>query len=312
MTRSRPFPFAGPAGFAPFLATVLPLLLATACGPASSRGGDATVEEASPEVADLPQSDAPQADAVDLPSTAPCTVLFGLPNEKTGLTDAQCRPSCDCEGRRFEPPAYTQAQIAAIEAMVLLDTLPSLDEDPYAHPEQHVPVEGAVCGVLLDAAIPGAYRLKTYDGVDAARADGAIVTHESACGLCSPLPNLAVYMRHPDLTDPVRQCGINGMIAGEEEHLRCLRDLGFDEGCTRIWYYNTLHTQAKCGSLCMELLDAPYHDPDGDLNACLLCDEQESGPVFKAVAGRNRRNTGLPSSMCRPCAEVLPIVHEYR
>ncbi|HNT27256.1 MAG TPA: hypothetical protein PKH10_03660, partial [bacterium] len=55
----------------------------------------------------------------------------------------------------------------------------------------------------------------------------------------------------------------------------------------------------------------PYHNPDGTLNDCLICDEVNSGPVFKAVAGRNRRNTGLPSSMCRPCAEVQPVFHYY-
>jgi hypothetical protein len=102
------------------------------------------------------------------------------------------------------------------------------------------------------------------------------------------------------------------MFQGDDEQMQCLRDLGFDENCARIWFYNTKHTQAKCQDVCMAALDQPYHLPDGTLNACLVCDEVESGPVFKAVAGRTRRNTGLPSSMCRPCSEVLPIVHEYR
>jgi len=55
----------------------------------------------------------------------------------------------------------------------------------------------------------------------------------------------------------------------------------------------------------------PYHLPDGRLNDCLLCDEVQSGPVFKAVAGRTRRNSGLPNALCRPCSEVRPLVHAY-
>ena len=58
-------------------------------------------------------------------------------------------------------------------------------------------------------------------------------------------------------------------------------------------------------------LDSPYHLPDGRLNPCLVCDEEKSGPVFKAVAGRTRRNSGLPNAMCRPCAEANPVVHAY-
>ena len=59
------------------------------------------------------------------------------------------------------------------------------------------------------------------------------------------------------------------------------------------------------------MLNDPYNLPDGSLNACLQCDEEQSGPVFKAVAGRSRRNTGLASSMCRPCSEVRPLDHHY-
>jgi hypothetical protein len=86
----------------------------------------------------------------------------------------------------------------------------------------------------------------------------------------------------------------------------------FDEPCAQVWYYNTLHTRRVCLSVCLRDLDRPYHLPDGGLNPCLACDETESGPVFKAVAGRTRRSSGLPNAMCRPCAEVRPLVHDYR
>lgn len=261
---------------------------------------------------DPPDPDIPEATPTDTPASASCQALFGLPNEKTGLTLDQCRPLCDCEGKRFAPPVYTEEQIAAIAAMVLLEPLSLPAEDPYLHPELHVPPPGKVCAVQVKPPNPGVYHLGTFDGWEQAQKAGFQVTHEGACGLCSPLVNLAVYMRHPDLTDPVRECGLRGMFEGEESQMQCLRDLGFDEPCARIWFYNTRHTQARCQDVCLAALDQPYHHPDGTLNDCLLCDERESGDVFKAVAGRTRRNTGLPSSMCRPCSEVQPILHEYR
>jgi hypothetical protein len=45
--------------------------------------------------------------------------------------------------------------------------------------------------------------------------------------------------------------------------------------------------------------DSPYNLPDGTLNPCLQCDRDESGEVFKAVAGRTRRDTGVPNAICR-------------
>jgi len=50
---------------------------------------------------------------------------------------------------------------------------------------------------------------------------------------------------------------------------------------------------------------------DGKLNECLQCDEDRSGPVFKAVAGRTRRNSGIQSSIRRPADEVSPVAHDY-
>lgn len=58
-------------------------------------------------------------------------------------------------------------------------------------------------------------------------------------------------------------------------------------------------------------LEDPYHLPDGSLNACLVCDEENSGNVFKSIGGRTRRNTGLPNALCRSCEEVRPITHDW-
>lgn len=235
-----------------------------------------------------------------------CTALFGRPSAQTGLTDEQCRPECPClDG--WVAPEYDEADIAALEALALDNPPAELDEDPYLSEPPGLP-PGLVCGVLVDG---GAYSLQTYDDQAAAEADGAIVTHAGTCGRCSPLSDLAVYMRQGDLTGPVRQCGVLGLTQGDDANLQCLLDLGFSLPCAQIWLYNTINTRDACFDECIDALDEPYHLPDGTLNPCLTCDEQMSGPVFKAVAGRTRRNTGLASALCRPCDQVQTILHVY-
>jgi hypothetical protein len=84
--------------------------------------------------------------------------------------------------------------------------------------------------------------------------------------------------------------------------LACLERLGFTHPCAQIWAFNVRHTQDKCLGPCIS--PGFCHLPDGTLNDCLTCDERESGPVFKAVASRTRRNTELATSICRTCTEA--------
>lgn len=245
------------------------------------------------------------------PTPPPCEgdVLFGRPNDKTGLTEAQCQPSCTCLGEPFEAPDHGDAEIEAVLAWQLIEPMPELTEDPYALPAPAEPPPDTVCAVVADPPADRRYHLQSFASEAAARAAGATPTHLGACGLCSPLADLAVYMRHTDLTAPVRTCGLESN--DDAELVACLEALGFTRPCAQIWAYNTVHTRDACIIPCLAALNEPYHLPDGTLNECLLCDERESGPVFKAVAGRTRRNTGVASSMCRPCSEVRPLVHEY-
>ena len=90
----------------------------------------------------------------------------------------------------------------------------------------------------------------------------------------------------------------------------CILDLGFTEPCAQIWVFNSLNTREACLVECLDALNKPSHLPDGSLNACLACDEANSGPVFKAVAGRTRRNSGIPSAICRPGDSVEAIYHD--
>ncbi len=234
-----------------------------------------------------------------------CTVFFGRPTAKTGLTEEQCQPACACGGRMFEAAEFDAARLERLAALRWSNPAQELASDPYGEPAP--PVSG-VCGILVDGA---SYTTESFPSAAEAEAAGAVVSHSGPCGVCSSLQDLVVYATNIDLTTPVRQCGIIGITQGEEASLQCLLDLGFTTPCAQVWYYNTLHTRTECQAVCLSLLNAPYQNPDGTLNECLLCDEEKSGPVFKAVAGRTRRNSGLASALCRPCEEVQPLRHDY-
>lgn len=249
----------------------------------------------------------------DLSNVAPdatlCeTRLFGLPAANTGLTDEQCGPSCGCSGAEKIGTIPDAALIAHVQSFTLETPMMPPAENPYESPAPNPAPDGTLCAAKFANTT---YTLATYPSIDAALAQDAVPTHFGACGLCSPLQDLGVYMAYPDLTTPVRQCGLKAFQEGEEAVLQCIRDLGFTEPCAQIWFYNTMHTREACLVECVRLLNAPYHNEDGSLNECILCDELKSGDVFKAIAGRTRRNTGLPSALCRPCDEVQPLPHVY-
>lgn len=238
------------------------------------------------------------------------TQLFGNPNATTGLTDEQCKPTCtDCGAAPYLPPTFDDAALATLTTLVNDTPSALLTANPYAEGSADPIPEGSVCAVTLKT--PGHYRLDTFGSASEARAAGAEVSHNGVCGQCSSLNNLAVYIAQQDLTEPVRACGLLAMRENDAAALDCLLALGFDEPCAQIWQFNTKHTQLKCLGVCLAALDDPYHLPDGSLNPCLVCDEVQSGPVFKAVAGRTRRNSGLPNALCRPCSEVTPLEHNY-
>jgi len=239
------------------------------------------------------------------------TTLFGRPNAQTGLTDEQCKPSCTCGGEAWNQPTYGEAEVAALKDWQLPNPPAELTSDPYEAAEPPVEAPEAVCGVTRVASGTKDYAVTAYASEKAARAAGATPTHFGACGLCSSLQDLTVYMTQNDLTAPVRQCGLDHFSGPKEDHMQCLLKLGFTRPCASIWYYNTRFTRRACLDECLAAIKEPYNLPDGTLNPCLACDEEKSGPVFKAVAGRTRRNTGLANSICRPCSEVRPLEHRY-
>jgi len=268
------------------------LLLVTACGAG-------------------PTDPAPGGALEGFPEPDPtCSGIYGAPNDNTGLDGDSCTAEVAGAEGTWTPPAWDEATLAALRAWTLLDPPAVPEQDPYAHPDAVLAFDPlAVCAVVPQDG--GAYRLISFTIAAEARASGGVVTHGDSCGLCSSLADLAVYAGIPDLTQPVRQCGLAGVLGGLEATDACLQELGFTPPCARIWAYNAQHTQDACFDICMAELSDPYNQPDGSLNDCLQCDEDESGPVFQAVAGRTRRNSGLATALCRPCETVWRVGHRY-
>ncbi len=161
------------------------------------------------------------------------------------------------------------------------------------------------------------YRLRTFPDRKSAVTEGYVVTHRYHCGTCSSLRDLAVYMAKPDLTKPARTCGRKLTANGIK---KCLMEkIGFAEPCAETWTYNILHTRQQCMRTCVEHyglwnvltndMNDAHADERGNLNSCLACDEHSSGPGFQYAAGRTRRNSGLPSAICRPTGEIYPVEH---
>jgi hypothetical protein len=209
------------------------------------------------------------------------------------------------------PPPSTAADpklLAALRSAVPLNAI-GVDEDPYSAWAGRTPPPAppdTVCGVRFEADRIH-YRLETFGSSAEAQRSGFHVTHAGGCGACSTLQDLAVYLERPDLTAPVRRCGMQPGTLG------CIEALGFSHACAKIWDFNVQNTKRECFGVCMRtwMSGEASTKPDGTLNDCLQCDEDRSGPVFKAVAGRTRRNSGIRSSIPRPNEQVAHVVHDY-
>jgi hypothetical protein len=211
----------------------------------------------------------------------------------------------------ISPLRLDQAHLlAALRSKIPID--PAVNQgDPYLRWANGPPLApaGSVCGVRFEPDEIH-YRLSAFGNSEQARTAGFAVTHFGTCGTCSTLQDLAVYLEKPDLTVPVRRCGIRWSASAS---LECLEQLGFSPACAQTWLYNVQNTRHRCLSVCLWswFEDETPTRPDGRLNACLQCDEDRSGPVFKAAAGRTRRNSGIQSSIPRPNDEISTVIHDY-
>ena len=174
---------------------------------------------------------------------------------------------------------------------------------------KNAPAAQQVCAVKFVDAQNQTYEMKTFDSVTDAHDKGWTVTHEHACGTCSTLQDLAVYIGIPNQTQPVSACTrqAQGDINKVEQVADCITEaVGFTQMCAQSWAYNGVHTGASCQADCQQLASGQgknimaVNPETGQLNSCLWCDERMSGPGFKYSAGRTRRNSGLASAIVRP------------
>jgi len=246
-----------------------------------------------------------------------CATLF-CSAEEQAESDGWCAPSCMCGGYQFSEPSYDRYDVHALRSWRLLNPPDPLAADPF---DEALAAEGdspAFCAAVPVDPSPSArtYRLETFGSEREVHAAGGQVTHRGRCGVCSSFQDLAAYVERRDLNRAGRLCGLAGTF-GDKSQLNCLRKLGFTEACAQIWSFNIDHTRSECMGICTATVPTRHKLPDGSLNACLACDEANSGPTFKAVAGRTRRRSGLTSAIARPCLDaegtpaVYPVEHYY-
>jgi hypothetical protein len=168
----------------------------------------------------------------------------------------------------------------------------------------------AVCGIKYTSKSCAQYKMISYASASAALSDGATITHDGACGLCSSTQDLAAYMANPDMTKSGKECAIKGNL-NREWGISCYEALGFTRPCAVIWNYDGVFDGKNCAGICIKELLSPYNaaPPACTLNACLECDEEKAGPLFKRFAARTRRRSGLISVITRPCENVAQLKH---
>lgn len=246
-----------------------------------------------------------------------CATLF-CSAEAQSDSDPRCAPSCKCGRYEFSEPDYNERDAYALRSWRLLNPPKPLPSNPFDETPAQDDDSPTYCAAIPVDPNPTArtYRLKTFPTERAARAAGGQVTHRGRCGACSSFQDLATYIERRNLNRAGRRCGMRGMF-GDKTQLSCLENLGFTEACAQIWSFNIENTRSKCMGTCAATAPTKHKLPDGSLNACLACDELNSGPTFKAFAGRTRRRSGLSSGIARPCLDaqgkraVYPAEHYY-
>lgn len=232
--------------------------------------------------------------------------MFGIPIKSTGLSDSKCKPICEC--KNFVAKQFNTKEIAELRSWKLTNPFEELTSNPYKKPAPEV--KDCLCAIVVEDLEEKEYRLETFKDEKEAKEAGAYITHYDACGVCSTLEDMALYVEDLDIGKAVRECGIKNLTAPIRDVVSCLEDLGFSKPCAQIWAYNVKNSQEKCFQLCITDNDS-YNNPDGTLSPCLACDEKNSVPIWKATGGRSRRNMGIANNICRFCEDVKLVDHDY-
>ena len=161
--------------------------------------------------------------------------------------DTQCEPSCLCGAFSYAEPEYDEYHVTALLSWQLVNPPSPLPDNPYEVPSLVPEDTEGFC-----AAVPArssnadrSYSLETFKTIAEVEAIGGQVTHRGACGACSSLQDLAVYMSQRDLSSAGKKCGMMGTF-GTASKERCFRQLGFTDACAQIWGFNVRNTRDKC------------------------------------------------------------------
>jgi hypothetical protein len=167
------------------------------------------------------------------------------------------------------------------------------------------------------------YKLQTMAESSVAQVRRAVLTHEGPCGACSSASDLARWFNF-SLDAVAYQCGAGPYVAGlkGKTYLQnvtaCFEAAGFSPACAFVWASNAYNSQlANCAPICREYAESVIPQPpnvplDCWLHPCLQCDEDASGEIFAAFAGRTRRRSGIltylrPPRNPIPGIQVLPF-----
>ena len=156
---------------------------------------------------------------------------------------------------------------------------------------------GAVCGE--DGV--------NYLSKDAAHEAGVRAMHGGLCGECSNKNDIQVYHdTRNTMTGFATGCAFKFLLFGKHAARKCMTKSNLSEGCLDCWVDNIQCTVSKCTWICLKsrLMLQPRNLPDGRMNPCLQCDEDNCGPGFIECAGANRRRSGIRSDIDRPGDQV--------
>ena len=156
---------------------------------------------------------------------------------------------------------------------------------------------GAVCGE--DGV--------NYLSKDAAHEAGVRAMHGGLCGECSNMNDIKVYHdTRNTMTGFATGCAFKFLMFGKKAARKCMAKSKLSEGCLDCWVDNIQCTVGKCMWICLKsrMMLQPRNLPDGSMNPCLQCDEDNCGPPFIECAGANRRRSGIRSDIDRPGDQV--------
>lgn len=209
--------------------------------------------------------------------------------------------------------------ISSFKKKTLLNPFPLISNNPYLNQtnssleqiNQILKNKELVCAIKYQDKQNISYIIQTFPNKQLALEKGFIVTHQGQCASCSTLQDLSIFLEK-HLTAPARKCGMLTTLSNRSAK-KCFKKIGFTDSCIDIWVYNTINTKNNCFFTCIKswITNEPNVKPDGELNECLQCDEDISGPVFKYYSGRTRRNSGIHSEIDRPSDQIYEMEHCY-